>query len=277
MEQPAKARPSRTWKFATPEDRHLRRRKGKALFTARKLTPLVAPAAIVAAVTVSVAPMAFAQPQEQALHNQTPRLLATQEVHAVNDVACPVVTPTPPPLPSPLVTAGGCRLHFSGPNVSLSAHLSAGGAEVLVSTCDIEFDLRLDAAGEGWISHQELTQGTVGSCTRRARGQVTPPTSEGRAWQIYLQEIEVAGVGPRENALIIFCTKTLDGTNLVHCPTIIPFSQPVQHRYRITAADVSSLGSFFPNCEHTGTFDSEAMLGTTGEGQLEQNVEVRHT
>jgi hypothetical protein len=247
------------------------------MLTARKLTPLIALAAPVAAVTVSVAPMAVAQPQEQALHNQTPRLLAAQEVHAANDVTCPVVTPTPPPLPSPLVTAGGCRMHFSGLNVTLSAHLSAGGTEVLVSTCDTEFDLRLDAAGEGWISHQELTQGTVGSCTRRACGQAAPPTSEGRAWQIYLQEIEVPAVGPRENALIIFCTEALDGTNLVHCPTIIPFSQPVRHRYRITAADVSSIGSFFPNCEHTGTFDGEAVLATTGEGQLEQNVEIRHT
>ncbi|HYJ00272.1 MAG TPA: hypothetical protein VEX36_11445 [Thermoleophilaceae bacterium] len=246
------------------------------MFTAPKLTPHVVLAAIAAAVTVSVAPSAVAQPQEQAAHNQTPRLLAAQEVYAGNDVACPLVTPSPPPLPSPLVTAGGCRLHFSGPSVTLSAHLSAGGTEVLVSTCDIEFDLRLDSAGEGWISHQELTQGTAGSCTRRACGQLTPPTSEGRAWQIYLQETEVAGAGPRENGLIIFCTEALDGTNLVHCPTIIPFSQPVQHRYRFTAADVRSLGSFFPNCEHTGTFDSEATRGTTGEGQLEQNIEIRH-
>lgn len=232
---------------------------------------MLATVAIAAATSTAVA-----QPQEGAVHNQSPRLVTAQEVHAAGDTACPSVVPSPPPVVSPTATAGGCRLHFTGSNLTLTAHLSAGGTEVLMMTCDIEFDLRLDSAGEGWISHLELTPGTTGSCTRKACGQTTPPTSEGRAWQIYLQETEVAGVGPRETAFVVLCTEALDGTGLSHCHHTIPVSQPAHHRYRLTLDDLSGHGSIFPHCEHTGTLDSEAALGTTGEGQLEQNVEIRH-
>jgi len=240
---------------------------------ARKL-PLLAMLAITA--TALAAPSAFAQTEPE-LHNQTPRLIVAQEVHAANDVACPAVTPTPPPNPGPLVTAGGCRGHYSAPNVALSAHLSAGGTEVVVSTCNIEADKRLDSAREGYIAHQEFTQGTVGTCTRRACGQVTPPTSEGRAYTIYGQETEVAGQGPRENAVILFCTEALDGTGAAHCEITVPVTQTATHRYQLTANDVSGHGTVFPHCELSGTFSEEATLGTTGEGQLEQRGELRHT
>jgi hypothetical protein len=238
---------------------------------ARKLTLL---ATLAIAATTLAAPTAFAQTEPES-HNQTPRILVQQEVHAANDINCPLVTPSPPPAVSPTVTAGGCRIHASGLAIALSAHLSAGGTEVPVSTCDVEFDMRTDAAGEGWISHQEFTGGAA--CTRRACGQVTPPTGEGRAWTSHLLETEVAGQGPRETKTALFCTEALDGSGASHCETTIPLSQTSTHRYQFNVVDASGHGTAFPHCELNGTFNQEAVLGTTGEGQLEQNVEIRHT
>jgi hypothetical protein len=240
---------------------------------ARKLTLL---AMLAIAATALAAPSAFAQTEPE-LHNQAPRLLAAQEVHAANDVACPAVTPSPPPNPGPLVTVGGCRLHYLATTVVLSAHLSAGGTEVVVSTCDVEFDVRLDGAAEGYIAHQEFTQGATGTCTRRACGQVTPPTSEGRAYTVYGQETEVAGQGPREELVALFCTEDLANPVASHCEVTVPFAQTATHRYQFTASDVSGHGAVFPHCELTGTFNQEATLQTTGEAQAEQNIEIRHT
>jgi hypothetical protein len=227
------------------------------------------------AATALVAPSAFAQTEPE-LHPQAPRIAASQEIHGAADAVCPPVTPNPPVAVSPTSTAGGCRGHISGPNVALIAHLSAGGTEVTVSTCDFEFDLRIDPDGEGWFSHHEFTPGTVGVCSRRACGQLTPPTSEGRAWTVYLQETEVAGQGPRESMTFLFCTENLDGTSRGHCEITLPMSQPSLHRYRFIANDAQGHGTAFPHCEWTGTFDEEAVLGTTGEFQTEQRVEIRH-
>jgi hypothetical protein len=234
---------------------------------AHKLTLLATFAVSAAALAV---PTALAQ-TEPLLHNQTPQLIAQQEVHGANDIACPAVTPTPAPNPSPTVTSGGCRMHFSGPSTSLSAHLSAGGTEVTISMCDVEFDVRLDSAAEGYISHQEFTGG---SCFRRACGQVTPPTSEGRAYSFFVRETEPE---PAERATALFCTEALDGSGPTHCEVTLPASAPVRHEVRLTAADVSGHGTVFPHCEMTGTFDTEATLGTSGEGQLEQRLEIRHS
>lgn len=237
---------------------------------ARKLT-LLALLAIGGAALA--APPALAQVEPE-LHNQTPRLIVQQEVHGAADVNCPPVTPSPPPDPSPNTTGGGCRQHYSASNVDLVGHLSAGGTEVLASTCNFEFDLRLDAAGEGWINHQEMTPGTTGQCTRAPCGIVN---GEGRAWTTYLQETEVAGQGPRESVVMLTCTAPIaDPTQIAHCEVTIPISQASTHRYRWTAADVSGHGAAFPHCEWTGTFDQEAALGATCEEQMEQNIEVRH-
>jgi hypothetical protein len=240
--------------------------------TARKATLL---AMLAIAATALAAPSAFAQTEPE-LHPQAPRIAASQEIHGAADAACPAVTPNPPVAVSPTSTAGGCRMHITAPNVVLTAHLSAGGTEVTVNTCNLEFDRRIDPDGEGWISHHEFTQGAVGTCTRRACGQLTPPTSEGRAWTVYLQETEVAGQGPRESMTFLFCTENLDGTSPAHCEITIPMSQLSLHRYRFTANDVSGHGTAFPHCEWTATFDEEAVLGTTGEAQAEQRVEIRH-
>lgn len=239
---------------------------------ARKLTLL---AMLAIAVTALAAPPALAQTEPE-LHPFS-RVVAVQEVHAATDAMCPAVTPTPPAAMSPLVTAGGCRLHYTAPGMVLIAHLSAGGAEVVVSNCDLEFDMRIDSSGEGWISHQEFTQGVMGTCSRRACGQVAPPTSEGRAWSYYLQELEIAGQGPSESMVVLICTEDLTTPVTTHCEVILPMSQPTLHRNRFTAVSAIGHGASFPRCEWTGTLDQEAVLENTGEGQLEQNVEIRHT
>ena len=241
---------------------------------ARTLTLL---AMLAIAASALAAPSAFAQTEPLA-HNQTPLLSIQQEVHGAADANCPLVTPSPAPSPGPLVTAGGCRIHVSAPIVELWAHLSPGGSEVLVSTCNLEFDMRLDATGEGYMAHQELTASAQGQCTRRACGQVTPPTSEGRAWSVFLRETEPA---PTERLTFLSCIEALDGTGASHCEFTVTGTEPTPHAYRFTVADASGHGTSFPHCEWgsqstPGVFGTEAVLGTTGEAQAEQRIEIRH-
>lgn len=223
------------------------------------------------AATALTASSALAQ-TEPLLHNQSPQMIAQVEVHGAPDTPCPAVVPTPPVAVSPTVTSGGCRMHFASSGlVSLSAHLTAGGLEVTIGTCNVEFDVRLDAAAEGWITHQEFTGDS--SCTRQACGQTTPPTGEGRAYSFFMREVEPE---PSELGTGLFCTEPIGQTNPTHCEVTLPASAPVRHQARLEAVDASGHGASFPRCEMTGTFDSEVALGTTGEGQLEQKVEVRH-
>lgn len=171
-------------------------------------------------------------------------------------------------------------MHLSATDVELWAHLSAGGPEALISACDVEFDMRIDAAGEGYMSHQELTPPSDGggTCTRRACGQITPPTSEGRAWPFFTREAEPA---PTERLTFLFCTEPLEGSGPSHCEFTLPVSEPTPHAYRLTAADASGHGAAFPHCElgsvaTPAVFDTEAALQITGEGQAEQRLEIRH-
>lgn len=240
------------------------------MLIARRLTLL---AMLAIAATALAVPPTSAQTEPE-LHNQAPRLIAAQEVHGAADVACPAVVPTPPVAVSPTTTSGGCRLHVASTGTAVfSAHLSAGGTEVVVgfTHCTWEFDVRIDAATEGWITHQELTGGAA--CSKRACGTVAP--SEGRAYAFHLQEVEPPA--RTESAVILLCTENLDGTSPGHCEVTLPLSQPTVHRYRFLASDTSGHGAAFPHCEFTGTFDVEAALGVTGEAQTEQNIEIRHT
>lgn len=227
---------------------------------------------------LAIAGMALSAPSvlaqtEPLLHPKVPRLLVKQEVHAAPDANCPAVTPTPPPVPGPLMTAGGCRLHVSAPSVVTTLHLSAGGIEGVTSTCAWEFDVRVDSAGEGYMSHQELT-GTPAACPRRPCGQTVPPTGEGRAWTMFMEESEA---GSPERAKFLYCLEDrADGANPMHCEVELPLSQPTLHRYRLTAADATGHGTSFPHCELEGTFDVEALVAATGEAQAEQNVEIAH-
>jgi hypothetical protein len=236
---------------------------------ARKLALLAVPAL---AVTALAAPSAFAQVEPE-LHNQAPRLIAQQEVHNAADVNCPAVVPTPPVAVSPTTTSGGCRFHvISAGTMALSAHLTAGGTEVVASECDIEFDVRLDVAAEGWVHHTEFLN-IPGVCTKRACGTIPP--NEGRAYSLHIQEVEPPA--RTEQFIFLLCTENLDGSQPAHCEITIPVTQASPHRYRLAAADVPGHGTTFPHCEFSGTLDAEAAGGTSGEAQLYQNVEIRHS
>jgi hypothetical protein len=227
------------------------------------------------AATALAAPSAFAQDVEPELHNQTPRLIVQQEIHAANDVNCPAVTPSPPPNPAPTLTAGGCRLHVASAGVVAPIQHDAAGNEMIVgvAVCTMEFDLRIDSAGEGYLSHQEFT-GPIGQCNTKPCGQVTPPTSEGRAFSFHARETEPA---PREVATLLFCFEPLPSGTPSHCEITVPFSQTATHRYSFTASDTPSHSAATPRCELTGTFVTEAGGPLSGEGQARQNVEIRHT
>jgi hypothetical protein len=219
------------------------------------------------AVMALAAPTALAQIEPE-LHNQTPRLIVAQEVHAGADLACPAVVPTPPAVVSPTVTSGGCRVHVASVgNVPLVAHLSAGGSEVQVSTCQVEFDIRIDAEGEGWITHQEFS-GPLEFCTRQPCGVTA--AQEGRAYSFHMSEVEPPA--RTENAQVLFCTEPIGVTQPSHCEVTFPLSQTSTHRYSFVGNDVSGHGTAFPHCELTGTFNVETTLGTSGEGQLEQQI-----
>lgn len=239
---------------------------------ARKLSLL---AVLILAATALASPSAFAVDTEPELHNQTPRLLVQQEVHAASDVACPAALPSPPPTPSPTVTSGGCRLHLAsnGP-VALSNHWPVGGVEILAGSCNMEFDVRVDSAGEGWVTHQELTAGSPNpGCGLRACGQVDPATSEGRAFSFYMRETEPA---PRELATFLMCFD--NGGTPAHCEYTLQVSQPTVHRYAVTAIDIAPHGGWTPPCpEWNGSLLTEAGGALSGEAQAYQNVEIRHT
>jgi hypothetical protein len=246
--------------------------------TARKLTPL---AMLAIAATTLAAPSAFAQTStEPEAHNQASRLIVQQEVHAANDTNCPLVTPSPPVVPPalpPTTAGGGCRAHASGLDLSFRTH-DAAGIETLLSFCNVEIDIRVDVAGEGYLTHQELTPGAA--CNHRACGQVAPPppTDEGRIWSFFLQESEVAGSTDREHAIILFCIEHVNFGIPMHCEVKLPLSQGATHRYVLTASDVN--GHAPPEttrCELNGTLHFEPAGGLSGENLARQNIEVRHT
>ena len=246
---------------------------------ARKLT-LLAMLAIAAAALA--APSAFAQTStEPEAHNQTPRLIVQQEVHAANDVNCPLVTPSPPVAPPalpPTTAGGGCRSHVNGPNLILSRH-DAAGAEAVSTVCNYEFDIRVDVAGEGYITHQELT-GDPATCVVRPCGGATPPgTSEGRIWSFFMFESEVAGSTARERITFMFCIEPVPPIvgPPSHCEVTLPFTQPTTHRYQFTATDVNGHApAGTTRCELDGTFNIETTPGVSTENLAEQNIEVRH-
>ena len=235
---------------------------------ARKLTLLVMAAMSVAAL---VAPQAFAQ--EPLVHNQNPELEARVEP---GGTLCPPVTPSPAPVPGPTATAGGCRVHARGLNIVLVAHIF--GFESVDSTCDTEFDARLDGSAEGYLTHAEITQGTQGTCTRRPCGS-TSPGVEGRAWSGFGRER--GAVTPREGITVLFCLWGLENQTNTHCEVTIPFTETeggvaTNHRYHFIANDTPCHGTAGFRGELTGEWNTEMVSEINGEMQDEQRVEVNH-
>jgi hypothetical protein len=237
---------------------------------ARKLTLLAMAAMSLAALA---APQASAQ--EPLTHNQTPELQARVEPPATNGALCPAVAPSPAPVPGPLATSGGCRVHASGANIVLRMHTF--GIESTDSTCNTEFDARLDGSGEGYLTHAELTQGTQGTCTRRPCS-FEGPNTEGRAWSTYMRENAAT---PHETITVLFCLWNLSTMTDYHCEVSIPFTETeggvsTNHRYNFVANDLPCHGNPNPRGEITGTWNTEMVLGTNQENESEQQIEVNH-
>lgn len=223
----------------------------------------------IAAIAMATAP---ALAQEPLVHPQPDGgLTATFEP---GGVPCPNVAPSPAPPLSPTATAGGCRIHASGANIVLVAHVF--GIESVDGTCNIEFDARLDGQVEGYLTHMEMTQGSQGTCTRRPCGAAEPhPPSEGRAWSAFGRE---TAVGQRALTFLMCLWVRGDPTpQSVHCEFSIPFSEPANHRYMLTANNSACHGIGSPRWELTGTWNFESVPATNGEGQTEQHVEINHT
>lgn len=234
----------------------------------------------IAAAMAAVTSPASAQTEPMAHDQDTGGVSVMQEVPGT-DPLCPAVTPTAPPAtPEVFTSAGGCRLHVTGTGILMTAHVF--GIEMADASCSIEFDMRVDAGGEGWLSHQELTQGATGTCRHRACHQsepgAPPPTgqTEGRPWGFYSDE-----TGPgQEASRALLCIEPRGQPNneLTHCEIVLPLSQPQLHRYQLTATDSScnAIPGFPVRWELTGTLAVEATPGVSGEGLSEQNVEIVH-
>jgi hypothetical protein len=245
----------------------------------RVVRKLTLTAMLALAATAIAAPLGFAQ-TEPLIHNQIPQIIVQNEIPGSQDQNCPAVMPTPATNPAPTGTLNGCQSHAAGSSVELVAHLTAGGTEVIISNCDVEVDIRVDAAGEGYFVHQELkppTDGGMGTCTRRPC-MTNPPINESKAWSFYLRESEPA---PRERMTVLFCLEDLTGANDSHCEVTTPVTEPNQHLYRVTYHDVAGHGSSFPRCElgsvtQPAALDLETLLAPFTEGGVEQALEIRH-
>lgn len=221
--------------------------------------------AVVVVATALTAPSAVAQ-NEPLAHNQSPGTVATVEP---GGTPCPAVTPSPAPAPGPTSTAGGCRVHFSGPNIVLVAHVF--GIESVDSTCNWEFDVRFDSVGEGFFAHLELNQGTQGTCTRRPCG--SSASIEGRASSLQV----LSWFFPPQVRILVFllCLENHGGGSPpTHCEVSATLTEPTNHRYRIGTNDSACHGVAGFRGEFTGTWNTETTLGTTGEAQAEQQVEL---
>lgn len=236
----------------------------------RKLT-LLATAAIVA--TAVAAPSALGQ--EPLAHLQSPDLQVRTEP---SSILCPLVLPSPAPTPGPISTTGGCVVHIAAPNLVLLAHVF--GIESVDMTCNFETDARLDGSAEGYLTHVELTQGTLGTCTRRPCGADFSP--EGRAWSAYGFE-DPLSIGDGGILRVLLCLWRTDNTTNTHCEIPLSFYESSNHRYRFTTSSQQG-GSGGTAChgvagfrgELVGTFNTETFPATTQEGSQEHHIEVNH-
>jgi hypothetical protein len=189
---------------------------------------------------------------------------------------CPAVTINP----SRTIAAGGCVVHLGGPNLVQFAHVF--GIESVQSTCNMEVDLRIDADGEGFYTHQEITPAPQGTCTRRPCGSLA--TGEGRPWEFSVRE--TGPVSPPLGMTLLFCLETFNpgppvwhSNDPTHCEVDLAMIESTNHRYRLGSSTVDADGHGQPDfrCEFRGVLNIEAtQVGPSGEGQSRTQVEVNH-
>ncbi|HYJ00391.1 MAG TPA: hypothetical protein VEX36_12050 [Thermoleophilaceae bacterium] len=216
-------------------------------------------AVVAIAATALMAPSAFGQ--EPLMHDQNPQLQAGAEP---GNNPCPAVVAH-----DNNVVEGGCRLHIAGTGIQFIGHL-AGGMEVITSTCAIEFTARLDSAAEGFLTHVEMADSGGFECHRRPCGFLAVG-DEGRPWGFYAKEVAAGD----ENLTVLLCVRDQNG-NEAHCEVDFDLTQPADHRYTIASPAGGSPCHGAPR-EINGSWSVEGMLGMTGEGQAEQQVEINHT
>jgi hypothetical protein len=228
------------------------------------------------AVTAVTVPAAFAQ-SEPLAHSVDPQVQVRTEP---GSALCAAVTPTPPPItPEVFTTGGGCRTHWNFVEPVITAHVF--GIESTDSTCNIEFDMRVDSQGEGYASHLEFTQGPTGTCTRRACHQTEagtpPPTgqSEGRPWSFFMREEAIDDI----QMVLFFCIEPRGNPNgaLTHCLVTLPLTEPAKHHYHVVGVDTPCAGTAGFRGELTGTLEiEEPPFPPPGEGGSYQEIEIGH-
>ena len=265
--------------------------------TARKFVLLVVMAM---AATALATPSAFAasasQHDSRSVEPQLPHTAPELQIREEpTSILCPAVAPAANTVPSPTVTTGGCRAHIRGNAIRLIAHIG-GAVEVQVSNCTVEFELRVDSTGRGWITHQELTDFVAGSCTRHPCPQLPEPDepAEAKAWGFSLRE--TGPVVPRETATVLLCQSSRDAEHgaQAHCEVEIPFTEtsggvPTNHRYHFSARPLDPVDGGIP-CHHSptteepraeilGEFNAENVSSPAGPegGSGEHRVEINHT
>lgn len=228
-------------------------------------------AVMTATALLLVTPSAFAQGSETeplAMPGSTDLSASSETTGA----PCSAVSPATPPASGTYSTSGGCLAHGAGLNIRVHGHLF--GIESTDSTCNWELAIRLGLP-LGLMIHQELTSGTVGTCTRKPCDQAsfTNPQSEGRPWRAFAFESQTGA--PEERLTLLFCLedRDADGGNRRHCNATIPFTETANHRYAFTANDLNASGT--PRCELEGTLSFESNAGDGGEGPYTQ-VEINH-
>ena len=266
----------------------------------RILRKLVLLAIMAIAATALAAPTAFgasaSQHDGRSLEPQLPHTAPELQVREeTSNVLCPAVTPAAGTVPSPTLTSGGCKAHVRGNAIRLIAHLPDGN-EIQVSNCNVELELRIDSTGRGWITHQELVDVTMGSCTRHPCPQLPEPAepAEAKAWGFSLRERGT--VVPRETATVLFCLSASSDEHgpQSHCEVEVPFTETeggvaTNHRYHFDArrddpitAGVSchhSPQTEVPRGEIFGEFNTEMVNSLAGPegGVVEHRVEINHT
>ncbi|HYI99583.1 MAG TPA: hypothetical protein VEX36_07915 [Thermoleophilaceae bacterium] len=238
---------------------------------------------------MAIAAMALAAPSAFAQHGPETEPLALPANTDLSVAAepagtpCGNVFPSPPPASTGVFgTSGGCLVHGGAANVVLSGHLF--GIELVDSTCNVEFDLRVSGTATGYLTHQEFTQGTAGTCTRRPCDYpVAPneepvfPQNESRPWRAFARELNVS---PGNEAInVLFCVENRHSltprANPRHCNIVVPFVETTNHRYTFTANDREGSTNSGSRCELTGTFTTEATQLAGGESTRSQ-VEINH-